>query len=142
MVDLKQIRKGNLYDVDSGLMLRMRVKRIFIDQQDRDSVIVGSTREFIEQTYSCPIELLDGIPLTEDILSEIGFEWDFVTATYKFNGITIIDNEEQGYYALLSQLDFSLTVPIPYLHNLQNLYFIIKGEELPIAVSHLDEEEQ
>jgi hypothetical protein len=120
----------------------MRVKRIFIDHQDRDSVIVGSTREFIEQTYSCPIELLDGIPLTEEILSEIGFEWDFVTATYKFNGITIIDNEEQGYYALLSQLDFSLTVPIPYLHNLQNLYFIIKGEELPIAVSHLDEEEQ
>ena len=138
-MDLSQIRKGNLFDIDGGVMLRMKLERFFIDEQDRDCAVLSTTNAFIQRTYTCPIELLDGIPLTEELIAKLGFKWDTVSATYYFNGMNIIDNGEQGYFALLTPHDYLLTVPLPYLHTLQNLYFNLHGEELPITVAHCEE---
>lgn len=142
MINPTQIRRGNLFDVDGGTMLRMRVERFFIDEQDRDCAVISTTNQLRQCIYSCPLALLEGIPVTEELLEGLGFEWDFVSATYQYEGIGIIDNGEQGYYALLTPHDYLLTVPVPYLHNLQNLYYYIKGHELPVTVAHFEEEEQ
>lgn len=141
-MNLSQIRQGNLLNIDGGTMLRMKVERFFIDDQDRDCAILSTTTTLLERTFTCPVELLEGIPVTEELLQSLGFKWDFVTATYNFDGLGIIDNGEQGYYALLTPHDYLLTVPVPYLHTLQNLFFTIKGEELPVTQSHFDTPEQ
>lgn len=138
MIPNKEIRIGNLFNVDNGLMMRMRVERFFVDEQDRDSVILGSTTEFLQRKCSAPVELLEGIPITEQMLNDLGFQWDLVTATYNYDGIGVIDNGEQGYYAILTPQDYLLTVPLPYLHTLQNLYFYVRGVELPVKVAHFD----
>lgn len=141
MVNPKEIRIGNLFNVDGGQMLRMRVERFFVDEQDRDCAVIGSTSELLQHRHTCPLSLLEGIPLTEELIEDLGFKWDLVTATYEFEEIGLIDNGEQGYFAILTPRDYLLSVPVPYLHSLQNLYFYIKGREMSIKVSHFDEEE-
>lgn len=140
-MELQQIRKGNIFNIDNGLMLRMRIKRFFIDNEEVDSVIVGSTTSLIENESACPISLLEGVPITEDILKDMGFEWDFALAYWIYDGLYIIDNGKMGFEAILTPRDFTLTVPIPYMHTLQNLYYSLKGKELPVKLAHFETEE-
>ena len=142
MIPQKEIRLGNVFNIDGGLMMRMRVERFFIDEQDRDCAVLGTTLDLMKRTCSCPLEVFEGVPLTEDILFEMGFEWDMVTATYQRDGFAIIENGKQGYYALPTVNDYFLSMPVPYMHTLQNVYFYITGKELPVRTAHFDIPEQ
>jgi hypothetical protein len=69
------------------------------------------------------------IPLTTEILEKCGFERDTVTKTevYRFPKLSLmrgLDNEYR-FFDIKS-------APIKYLHQLQNLYFALTGEELTI----------
>jgi hypothetical protein len=68
--------------------------------------------------------LVDGIPLTEERLLEFGFEKD----VSKYNICWFLNHVYiwfvDGKY--INELD----LPIDYVHQLQNLYFALKGEEL------------
>lgn len=141
MKDLRQIRKGNLYDVDGGIMQRMRVERFYIDENDQDCVIVSTTKELRKRTCACPVELLDGIPVSEELIQGLGFEWDKVTAMWYYDGMGVIENGEQGFSLIPTPRDYLLAIPIPYLHTLQNVYYHITGKELPVKTYHFDEEE-
>ena len=135
-MEMQQIRQGNIFNVDNGLMMRMRVKRFFIDEDDTDSVIIGSTTSLMEVETACPISLLEGVPLTEEIIQDMGFEWEFESAMWHYDGVRLLDNGKLGFSAILTPYDYSLSVPIPYMHTLQNLYFSLKGKEIPVKVSH------
>lgn len=139
-MELNQIRQNNIFDVDNGLMLRMRVKRFFIDENGEDSVIIGSTTSLMEMETACPVSLLEGVPITEEILQELGFEWEFSSALWVYDGIYIINNGKLGFEAILTHSDYSLTLPVPYIHTLQNIYFTLKQKELPVRTAHFDTE--
>jgi len=72
-----------------------------------------------------------GIPLTPEILEKAGFE----------KGDIGYDNYEKGYYTVMVRGQ-GITISnrhgylatIKYLHQLQNLYFALTGEELPIEL--------
>lgn len=68
------------------------------------------------------------IPLTEEWLLKFGFENDTITATKKGFDFSI------GFYAsgfyLCKSLDEMFGVEIKHVHQLQNLYFALTGEEL------------
>ena len=122
-------------------MMRMRIKRFFIDENDTDSVIIGSTISLMENEYACPVSMLEGVPITEEILQDMGFEWEFKTAMWVYDGLRVIDNGKMGFYAILTPLDYTLTVAVPYMHILQNLYYALTGQELPVKVAHFQLEE-
>jgi hypothetical protein len=86
--------------------------------------------------------MFEGVPLTEDLLMEMGFEWDMVTATYQLDGFSIIENGPLGYYALPTTQDYFLSIHLPYVHTLQNVFFHITGKELPIKTAHFESLEQ
>jgi hypothetical protein len=74
---------------------------------------------------------LQPIPLTEDILLKCGFE------CFEF------DNGQPNQYRFKSRLivirdnvfvDYGSSVKILYIHQLQNLYFALTGEELNIIL--------
>jgi hypothetical protein len=138
MIDPNTIRRGNLFNVDGGMLMRMRVERFYIDENDQDCAIISSTTEFMKRTCACPIALLEGVPMTEELLLWLGFEWDMVTAMWSYDGIGVIDNGEQGFSLIPTPQDYLLSIPIPYIHDLQNIYFYLKGTEMPIKVSHFD----
>lgn len=137
-MELQQIRKGNIFNIDNGVMLNMRVKRFFIDNEGNDSVIIGSTNTLMETETAAPVSMLEGIPVTEEILQDLGFYWDFASAYWRYDDLYVIDNGKLGFSAILTLQDYNLTVPIPYVHTLQNLYFAIMGKELPLKLAHFE----
>ena len=86
----------------------------------------GFTVQNEEETTWIESELFEPIPLTEERLLEFGFEKDvskynicwFLNHVY----IWFVDGE------YINELD----LPIDYVHQLQNLYFVLTGEELTI----------
>ena len=82
---------------------------------------------------SIDLELVEcvGIPLTHEILESCGFEvfpWGYVKKSSKDFGVRI--NLRSFNY----DVSGNSPVKIEYLHQLQNLYFALTGEELEINI--------
>lgn len=78
-------------------------------------------------------DMLVGIPLTEEWLVKLGFVADgnnFVLYLSDYSGLTFSGGKmylTSGQFAEMTE-----TVPCDYVHQLQNLYFALTGEELTI----------
>jgi len=86
---------------------------------------------YCESYFPHELELCKPIPLTEEILLKCGFEgkltfWKGLLGVSLLDGITMINefNYDCEY----------LHVRTRYLHQLQNLYFALTGEELDIKL--------
>lgn len=70
---------------------------------------------------------MEGIPLTEDWLKQLGFDYKSkTTGGYEWsilNGVKLLDRK-------LYCGDGTFSKPIEYVHQLQNLYYALIGEEL------------
>lgn len=69
---------------------------------------------------------LEPIPLTEEWLFKFGFKPEY---SHWWNGDFTIDKSAIGGYFLC---DIDIHVAIKYVHQLQNLYFALTGEELTL----------
>lgn len=67
------------------------------------------------------------IPLTPEILEKCGFEFDTITFSKSYLLLAEGDNGFDVWVGGLSKVKLN---PINYLHQLQNLYFALTGEEL------------
>lgn len=79
------------------------------------------------------------LPLTEEWLMKFGFKkqedgddvddvhWYEITT----NGITLVQGDKKGYLDVFL-LDHEEGVRVQYVHQLQNLYFALTGEELTV----------
>lgn len=73
------------------------------------------------------------IPLTPEILEKCGFEWSIYHQAFHKQGFIFDLSERQvgGYWLHKSRLNSEIICPeIHFLHQLQNLYFALTGEEL------------
>jgi hypothetical protein len=75
-----------------------------------------------------------GIPLTEEWLLKFGFvpdKWnlDFSFPTNK-DHVVSKDGENGWYYGFECYLEHLPAIELKYVHTLQNLYFVLTGEEL------------
>ncbi len=68
------------------------------------------------------------IPLTEEWLLRFGFEWYGRITGWTINEHSI--NEKNGCFEFCINKEFS--VELKYVHQLQNLYFALTGEELTL----------
>lgn len=75
----------------------------------------------------CHDDIYQPILLTEDILLKCGFEKgeDSDFTYFKLNGVEFTDISPSGY-----ELSYYESTPMLHLHQLQNLYFALTGEEL------------
>lgn len=85
--------------------------------------------EVINKYYS-------GIPLTPEILEKCGFEQDeFITRDFfkqGFFNFKAVNHYEDGFLVICNFMQGGIKVK--YLHQLQNLYFALSGEELNIKL--------
>lgn len=72
---------------------------------------------------------LYGIPLTEEWLIRMGFEYDQITYSKEF---VWLGTGETGYDVWLSGLHHGMHTHVSYVHQLQNLWFSLMGDELAI----------
>lgn len=114
-MEIRELRIGNYVLLDDEKL----VKVIWVKY---DSVcIIEIGKEYPHAIVN--ISRISGIPLTEKILLKFGFLYD--DNFYHLNNIWI-SNFYENYFSL----DGFDETKIEYIHQLQNLYFPLKGEEL------------
>jgi hypothetical protein len=73
------------------------------------------------------------IPLTPEILVKAGFEWSiYHQGFYKQDFVFVLHEYEDGFRFKLFRSSEYVGVKINHMHQLQNLYFALTGEELEI----------
>lgn len=113
-----EIKLGNHFIV-SGFP--MYVEAIF-----RDTVYLdfeGNEGDVWEEN----IKELVPIPLTEEILLKAGFE--FRNGVFAKDGLRLMNIANKYFRA-----NFPIKVDVQYLHQLQNLFFALMGEEIKIEL--------
>jgi hypothetical protein len=85
-------------------------------------------------------DTFDPIPLTAEILEASGFSWTYPMED-KFHTSRFKHFYKDGFYGALylrgdNCFEYTMNNKVyPYLHQLQNLYFILTGEELEIKLA-------
>lgn len=79
------------------------------------------------------------IPLSPEILEKAGFEIDEERRAYKLKNSSFMVVFKEGkffYYNYCDEDDYysSYWPEITSLHHMQNFYYVVNGEELPIAL--------
>ena len=84
------------------------------------------------------LKMYEPIPLTEEWLLKFGCQrtrqgW-FISANYSlYNPLTEFNTPSSKYYGLMFNDKYITTRAVVYVHQLQNLYFTLTGEELTIG---------
>lgn len=102
------------------------------------SVDIVKTKEitWIEYEQFSPVEL------TPDILEAAGWYWNNEADCYEHSDVRMSMNHNSisGWTMFNYVLKAKITNKIFYLHQLQNLYFALTGEELQIDITKLNKE--
>jgi len=124
-MEIRELRIGNfVYDEYCGA--------VYIEEIRRDGVIAtNAKRGKISGFFS--INLISPLALTEEILLKAGFYMDINSFQHlKINPTELRWSDAQsGFYVNCHK--YGLTF-IKFVHQLQNLYFAITGEELKISL--------
>lgn len=118
-MEAKELRIGNYVE---GIGMEHPIRKIY------DSIQYNYKTERYELD-DIDIQYFKPIPLTEEWLKKFGFESDEIT--FDKSGFTIgwFRNNE-FYYLPVGQIIIRNKHQIKYVHQLQNLYFALTGEEL------------
>lgn len=131
MIQAKELRIGNWVNVDSDT-----------DGTLIENIVVGTMEDgrcYLSNWLNIAMnpERIEGIPLTPEILEKAGFtkEQTFYkdSTWHKRDNIEI---HEGGVVFFTDTYENTVQLPvnIQYVHQLQNLYFALTGEELQIEL--------
>lgn len=121
MIDPKQLRIGNY--VKQGVVMSIKENTARIEYQ-----LYGvDTRSFVDY---CDIE---PIPITEELLLKFGFESNPYQDRYEYNKWFFVEClKTRGKLELWFEFN-NRNVELYYVHDLQNLYYSLTGEELQVS---------
>jgi hypothetical protein len=124
MIKVNELRVGNWIDFAGTIAP--------VTEIDGENIWVRGKIKLPDSTKypSFPIKRLKGIPLTPDILEKAGFtEGRITSAVYYHKG----RNFSLEGHATIKDHGFRYnSLQVKHLHQLQNLYFALTGEELAI----------
>lgn len=131
-VDAKELRIGNfIFDKDKELIYPNEGIRE-VSALDKE-ICFHVRRDENGVSYSGnTYDRIDPIPLTIEILEKCGFELE----SHDYKWFLLIDCPFKIFYDL-EQVCYDsllLDVRIPYLHQLQNLYFALTGTEINLTL--------
>lgn len=151
MIKVEELRCGNLVEFKG-----QHVPIVKIDSQneliDQDAILSYKGSVVVPEyspdgriwNYNSPwVQQIKPIPLTEEWLLKLGF-WEkykstcnrwYLRATHLNSGCEIIDPEDDDTGKLTGKFYYRNSdgdIDVPYVHQLQNLYYAITKEELTI----------
>lgn len=84
--------------------------------------------------HECHLDKMQPIPLTAEWLEKFGFLKEEISEQFVLGRIEICETDDGGGYSLCEDDGYILIgKPFQYVHQLQNLYFALTGEELTIS---------
>lgn len=122
---VQELRIGNYVE---GVGTEESIRRI------NDSIQYNYNTEKYELD-AIDIQFFKPIPLTEEWLEKFAFEWSIWHQAWHRLGFVFNLSERgvSGYYMHMVKRNNDIICPeIIYVHQLQNLYFVLTGEELTI----------
>lgn len=133
MIDTKDLRIGNYL-----LFVDKQIEILGIDasivNRDTPHVLFQNTGD--DRIMAIALEELLPIELTANWLKVLGFFYKDGAAEYgeeRKNGVHLyVHDEDRGYFHFSLGVFHGTKVEIKYLHQLQNLYYSLTGEELTI----------
>ena len=129
-----ELRIGNWFQQDASN--NNTISRFFtVDEIKRYGVRSTYIRQDTNQPHTSLFSLdsIHPIPLTPEILEKCGFEWSIYHQAWHKQGFVFDLSERSvgGFFMHKSRLNSEIICPeIQHLHQLQNLYFALTGEEL------------
>lgn len=132
----EELRIGNIFELDEiqqGDLISKYVRITSLSEKAAHWVSVP-TNGIIGRCHSgTNYKDIVPIPLTEELLLKIGFKrngnyWDKGCFS-----LPIHPTKSGGEFILVPN-NFVAAIPLKYLHQLQNLYFALTGEELTISL--------
>lgn len=131
MIQANELRVGNFYYHNAEWSYRE--KESIFEWNDSDWYALGESTIFLSNVFP--------IPLTSEILKKCGFirddnDYDVGHIDYcewyekEFPIIGKLITSSNGVYLFDEETD---TLRIKHLHQLQNLHFVLTGEELPVT---------
>ena len=132
MIDPKELRIGNIINSQGFAMVVFRI--------EEDKILYRELKP--KTTLRHPSDIgANPIPLTNEILLKTGFKYNETDEEYTIGSIDFESAQEDAdrYFSLWSENkeDFECyfsDIPIKSVHQLQNLYFALTGEELEIKL--------
>ena len=120
-----ELRIGNLISKDSKIFEMRSIMPPGVKHN------IGVRRLFDNEKFVVTDEFCSGVPLTKEWLLMFGFnkrckDKKHSILEYYINSFEIIDTSSIFYF------HWPNTISIQYVHQLQNLYFALTGEELEV----------
>jgi hypothetical protein len=129
-MDARELRIGNLLQIPDPTIKNLNnCENIFKVTSYNLSIISLDHYKEIIHIPNIHIDYVYPIPLTEEWLIKFGFEKLDLFYSHKKYGYKVAKNMD-GFYIWSNA--FSFNPPLKYVHQLQNLYFALTGEELTI----------
>lgn len=131
MIQANELRLGNIIDADGEIT---RVKNIY-----HDSVDIKTDRSINPPSIRCVLyKYIKPIPITVEFFIKNGFKKELCGDYYRLGDIVFwfafsykgINLKNKKYFAILMSGMNEVSKPIYYVHNIQNIYFALTGEEL------------
>lgn len=120
----EELRIGNFVLHNGNWSYRSHSAPSVISWEESDWYALGE--------YTISLEDVSPIPLTEKWLIDFGFEKDDYCQHYYTLDFEIRLHDDKWLYCPISEYFPAYSVVLPYVHQLQNLYFAITGEELQL----------
>jgi len=126
MISCYELRVGNYVLVDGNLQQVSTIKSTSISTVD-----AGKKTEQLASEH--PLERIQPIAMTDDVLKQIGFVYhDY----FKFWQLIISGSRSEidinSDYDVIDFMRKPIIKKLTSLHQLQNLYFMLKGREMPL----------
>lgn len=122
MIDTRQLTIGSHISVDGK---RVRVDEILTVRPEGQPIKLTVSRNKLVDGF-VSIEDVEPIPLSPELLAELGFEWkDNGCWSHWWKGNFHLSRRGKSSY-----WDYEGDLSVQYLHELENLYYLIYGTEL------------
>jgi hypothetical protein len=137
MIKTNEVRRGNLIQYNPGDVKRKPTGfgYLTVDQIKEHALTVDNSKDGLSFTMF-PSDL-EGVPLTAEMIKALGFTYreyldDYFIKIGSGLGIVLI-RPRVGVTKIVPENAGSVGIShCQYLHQLQNLYFVLNGEELNI----------
>lgn len=136
-MDIKELRIGNIVKIDDEYLGPIEGKVISVNESGVVTIKLFD-EEKIGRYFNCGTEDIYPIPITEELLLKIGFKKENEYIAVKPNKSCLVHFPNHfitgGYFVIaIARLPgMPSTTPVKHLHQLQNAYYLLTGEELKI----------
>ena len=111
---------------------KTRIVKVWGIESNHDQITVNHANGSV--VYKVDLKDIEPIDLTEEWLLKMGFEDKYLTIDKKISSdftMSLIPDKEGGYH-FMPHATLKWGVDLKYVHQLQNLFFALKGKELTI----------